>query len=732
MSSLTRIVLFLLCCLPIFGQVVYQEIPLPPELVAGQGSPSVGSDGSLWMFLYNPGASGTGSLYRSVNGAMPTFVKSINGYTSTTTDVATSNLVISHSAVPSPQGKDNLMGYIDMSIGKLQILQFANGTLRTYCSTYTVDGGKGVVPQYVSRGPFANYDGSYSLASTTITKSGTGATATYTLSSTLFELGAVNTANAVCDLKTIVTVSGNEIVQAVKQPGGKKYLVNQVTLPAMAQSWQTRVGLLGTDGSYTDIVSKDSSQFPAARCCYFSQSWGTANAVAAYFGADSKSHAVGYVNGVATEIFNSGIAGQLSVDIWVNEFRKNVAIFGGSNRTVNAADKLVAVNVTSDTHQSSLVGSYDSFLNAVLGYAHGRGASTLDDNGNIFFNAFNVYDKKSHLFKATVPGITETPVPVVDKFEATVTAMIAGDTTTMTWVTRNATTVSILGLGPDGGLGYVPVSGSMPISPKQTWTYILTAIGPNGSAHASVTVVVNEPPVAAPFISPNGIRNAASFVSSLSPGSFGSIFGQNLASTSASASAPYPTSLSGAQVLVNGSPAPVAFASTGQINFLMPFNTALGNATVQVVRDGVTSNSSTVAVGATSPGVFQYTINGVTFGIATDQNNQLVTTDNSYIRGQYGTLWVTGLGKLDPVCSPSSVEVPSTVACNALAQISLTVDSVLATIQYAGITGYPGEYQVNFMVPLDSSQVPFAAKTVLGKLIAGDAQISFNFIMSQQ
>jgi uncharacterized protein (TIGR03437 family) len=719
MSSL-KVFVLLLCCLPVFGQVVYTEITTPPALVATQvSSISLGTDGWIWMFLPN-GTSGTGSLYRS-DGTSTSLVGNINGavFTAgagrTSADFALAN-------IPSPQGKDNLMSWNNPNPGILTIGQVTNGVLKTVCSGYTVDGGKGTLPQHLTRGPFPNYDGTYTVVGSTITKSGS----TYSNSSTLFELVlAPNSVTTTCDLRTVVTVSNNEIVQAAKQPNGK-HLVNQVdNLP------NTRIGLLGTDGSYTDVVSTSNPKFSAARCCYFSQDWGTANAAIAEFGSDGKSHGLSYVNGVLSEVFNSGVTGQLGVDIWTNDFNGNFASFGGSNRTVGAADELILTNIASS--KSTVIGAYNSAINGVTGYAMERGMATLDQYGTVYFHAYNTVDKTSHKFKAEI----STP-PKIDSFAVDTSTIVVGGATMMSWhISGTVTSVAVLGLGVAGGVGILPTnSGSMPISPPQTTTYFMTASGPQGIDKAQVTVtVVNNLPT--PQISTNGIRNAASFDPSLSPGSFGSIFGQNLAPASVPASGlasglPYLTSLSGVQVLVNGSPVPVQFVSAGQINFLVPFNTALGNATVQVVVNGVTGNNQTVPVSATSPGLFQYVVQGVSFGIATDQSNHLITADNPYTRGQYGTLWATGLGKLDPACSPQSVEVPSTGACNTIANVSLSIDGVPAVVGYAGTTpGFPGLYQVNFQVPTDASQVPYAAKTVLGTLVVGDKQTSFN-IMSQQ
>src|SRR6185312_182714 len=61
----------------------------------------------------------------------------------------------------------------------------------------------------------------------------------------------------------------------------------------------------------------------------------------------------------------------------------------------------------------------------------------------------------------------------------------AGSSTTLIWVTQNATSVSI-----SGGVGTVNASGSTTVSPAVTTTYTLTATGPNGPVTQATTVTV--------------------------------------------------------------------------------------------------------------------------------------------------------------------------------------------------------------------------------------------------
>ncbi len=86
---------------------------------------------------------------------------------------------------------------------------------------------------------------------------------------------------------------------------------------------------------------------------------------------------------------------------------------------------------------------------------------------------------------ATVTVQSSMPTAKLSASPATITA---GQTSTLTWTTTNATTVSI-----DQGIGTVSPSGTTVVSPTNTTKYTLTATGPGGTATASTTVTV--PPI---------------------------------------------------------------------------------------------------------------------------------------------------------------------------------------------------------------------------------------------
>jgi hypothetical protein len=113
----------------------------------------------------------------------------------------------------------------------------------------------------------------------------------------------------------------------------------------------------------------------------------------------------------------------------------------------------------------------------------------------------------NYIITATGPGgstatcniaVTVAPgqMPRIVRFSATPPTIHSGQSTTLTWVVDNATSVSI-----NNGVGTVNMDGSQSVSPTSTTTYTLTATNPFGSvtAMATVTVIVVPPPTITSF-----------------------------------------------------------------------------------------------------------------------------------------------------------------------------------------------------------------------------------------
>jgi hypothetical protein len=101
-------------------------------------------------------------------------------------------------------------------------------------------------------------------------------------------------------------------------------------------------------------------------------------------------------------------------------------------------------------------------------------------------------------------GTTAAPPEVV--FQAVPQGITLGENSTLQWTTTDADSVAI-----DQGIGDVAESGSLAISPKDTTTYTLTAIGQGGTTTASTTVRVTAPaPTVSLTVNPETILQGAS------------------------------------------------------------------------------------------------------------------------------------------------------------------------------------------------------------------------------
>ena len=146
-----------------------------------------------------------------------------------------------------------------------------------------------------------------------------------------------------------------------------------------------------------------------------------------------------------------------------------------------------------------------------------------------------------------------------------------------------------------------------------------------------------------------GFANGASFQTGWTLGGTGSIFGVALAEQLVSAtSTPFPTTLGGVTVRLNGTPVPIIFVSPGQINVQVPFEAAVGQATVEIDNNGRLLMVSGVEINAVQPGVFVISVEGQTIAAVLHQDGSLVTPSSPAIPGEVLQLFFTGAGALSP------------------------------------------------------------------------------------
>lgn len=204
------------------------------------------------------------------------------------------------------------------------------------------------------------------------------------------------------------------------------------------------------------------------------------------------------------------------------------------------------------------------------------------------------------------------------------------------------------------------------------------------------------------YINPQGVLNGASFAppgNALAEGEFVSIFGSGLAAQQTAALPPYPALLGGVTVTVNGVVAPLQLVSPNQINLLVPYGVTGTTATVVATSGGTVSNSVTVPLLSSAPGVFSQDGSGSGIGAVLRPNNTVVTTANPAKRGETIQIYLTGLGAVSPAV-PDGTAGSNNAPSLTVSPVAVYLNGQVATVVYSGLApGLPGLYQLNVTIP---------------------------------
>ena len=208
-----------------------------------------------------------------------------------------------------------------------------------------------------------------------------------------------------------------------------------------------------------------------------------------------------------------------------------------------------------------------------------------------------------------------------------------------------------------------------------------------------------------PAATTNAFVNGASFVVGWTPGSIGTVFGRDLAGELTgpvvAGPAPFPTTLQGVSLSVNGVAAPiVGLARSGgqdQINVQVPFGLAAGPANVVINNNGAESTISGVPINPVQPGVFQFRDGQSFLAAALHVDFSPVTRLRPAAPNEPILLFVTGLGPVEPavetnVAGPSS---PATTVSDVVVGLDGEGMPVLGAFYAPGLVG---TYQINFIV----------------------------------
>ena len=307
-------------------------------------------------------------------------------------------------------------------------------------------------------------------------------------------------------------------------------------------------------------------------------------------------------------------------------------------------------------------------------------------------------------------------------------AVFANGAQGLTWTKR----IKALGAGASD----LTAAGSYSLNADGSGTLPLSsaALGAGGKAFVAIALSASDPNAyeidfgarmadlsgTGVFLNPQGIYNAASYAPAgnpISPGEFITLFGTGLANTAKTATPPYPTGgFNGVTVLINKVPAPIYFVGPNQINALVPYATTGATATIVVQNGAAASNTVTVPVAATSPGIYALDQSGAGPGAVLHADYSLVNSASPAHGGETLQIFLTGMGGVSPaVADGTAGSTDPNHLSKAAAAVTVYLGGQQCTVDYNGLApGFPGLYQINVTLPqplLTTGALPLAIST---------------------
>jgi uncharacterized protein (TIGR03437 family) len=223
----------------------------------------------------------------------------------------------------------------------------------------------------------------------------------------------------------------------------------------------------------------------------------------------------------------------------------------------------------------------------------------------------------------------------------------------------------------------------------------------------------------APSISANGVVPLFSTATTIQPTSWISIYGTNLATSTALWTGNFPTSLGGASVTIDGQPGYLYYASPTQLNLQAPSDTKTGSVNV-VVTTGNGTSTSTVTLGQYGPSFSSLdgthvagiilrsdgsgAYGGGTYDIVGPTGTSLGYKTVAAKAGDSLVLFGVGFGPTNPTVAAGTAYSGAAMTTS---PVSLLINNKSTTPAFAGLTS-AGLYQFNLTVPsgLGTGDVP--------------------------
>ncbi len=217
---------------------------------------------------------------------------------------------------------------------------------------------------------------------------------------------------------------------------------------------------------------------------------------------------------------------------------------------------------------------------------------------------------------------------------------------------------------------------------------------------------------ASPVIS--SIVNSASYLEGpVSPGELVTIFGANLGPSTAAQGALagniVADTVESTQVQIGGVAAPILYASSTQVNTVVPFGFTGSTAQIQVYYQGQPTASASVTIQAASPAVFSMKGDGGGQGAILNQDGSVNSSSNPAPPGSVVVIFATGAGVTTPASTDGLLTPLSQPYPAPNLPVSVTIDGLPAQVTYVGAAPglVAGVLQINAVVPANAAAATF-------------------------
>ena len=245
-------------------------------------------------------------------------------------------------------------------------------------------------------------------------------------------------------------------------------------------------------------------------------------------------------------------------------------------------------------------------------------------------------------------------------------------------------------------LNVVPhVASDLTTLQQATFNYVLSAVPPVG----------NRPQ----FVSYGMVDAASAQPGAVTPGKIVVLYGSRIGPAQATAGLltsdkRFTTSLAGTQVLFDGTPAPLLYASSGQLAAVVPYEIDGKPGTqVQVMNDGGVSDLVAFPVAPVAPSIFSADTSGSGQGAVLNEDGVTVnSTAAPAAAGSVIAIYATGEGQTTPAGIDGQVAGPTLPKPRLPVQV--WINGKAAEVLYAGAApgAVAGLLQVNARIPADT------------------------------